>query len=155
MRTKPPVVSAGYVTDRQQGDRPIHLDTPDWFAWLAAATTTSFSYPLFDPRRGYIVGFMTVRKEARRGHRYWWIFRRDQGRVRKIYLGHAATVTGMRLATIASQLLHAQSALGEREPCALREPPAVPDNGNAARMPGLAATWENVRQRATQPENDE
>lgn len=155
MRTKPPVVSAGYVADRQHADRPIHLDTPDWFAWLETATTTSFSYPLFDPRCGYIVGFMTVRKESRRGCRYWWVFRRDQGRVRKIYLGHAATVTGMRLATIAGQLLQARSQPGERGPHAPREPPAVPDTGNDGRVPGLAATWDNVRDGTTQPENDE
>ncbi len=39
----------------------IVVDSPAWFAWLEAPTTTSFSYPLFDPAAGYILGFMTVR----------------------------------------------------------------------------------------------
>ena len=81
----------------------IVLDSPDWFAWLEAASTTSFSYPLFDPDRGSIVGFMTVSKERRqRGGWYWRVFRRVGGRVRKVYLGRSAVVTDARLATIAA-----------------------------------------------------
>ena len=33
----------------------IALDSPEWFAWLEAASTTSFSYSLFDPERGGLV----------------------------------------------------------------------------------------------------
>ena len=149
MTSHPDKNARRYVADRQHSDRPIHLDTPDWFAWLEAATTTSFSYPLFDPHCGYSVGFMTVRKESRRGCHYWWVFRRDQGRVRKRYLGHAATVTGIRLATIADQLLHARSQQGERGP------PAVPDTGNDTHVPGLAARWDNGRDGTTQREHDD
>jgi hypothetical protein len=38
------------------GDERITLDTAAWFAWLAAPTTTSFAYPVFDASCGYIVG---------------------------------------------------------------------------------------------------
>jgi hypothetical protein len=137
--TKPPVVSAGYVVDHKQGDRPIDLDTPAWFTWLEAATTTSFSYPLFDPACGYIVGRITVRKERRRqGRSYWWIFRRSQGRVRKLYLGRSATVTALRLEAISRQVLQARSEQVGGGPRAQRQPPLTPENGNDAPAPGEA-----------------
>jgi len=154
--TKPPLVSAGYVVDQKQGDRRIDLDTPAWFAWLEAATTTSFSYPLFDPACGYIVGFLTVRKERRRqGRSYWWIFRRSQGRVRKIYLGRSATVTALRLEAISRQVLQARSEQVGGGPGALRQPPRTPEHGNDAPAPGEAGAWDNRWDGATQPENDE
>ena len=81
----------------------IALDSPEWFAWLEAAGTTSFSYSLFAPERGYIVGYMTVNKERRqRGGLYWRAGRRVGGRVRKVYLGRSAVVTDARLAEIAA-----------------------------------------------------
>jgi hypothetical protein len=86
-------------------DLAIRLDTPAWFGWLEAPTTSGFSYPVFDPTQGYIVGWMTVRKERRqRGGRYWAVFRRDGSRVRKIYLGRSATITQARLEAIAQEL---------------------------------------------------
>ncbi len=81
----------------------IALDSPEWFAWLEAASTTSFSYSLFDVERGYIVGFMTVSKERRhRGGLYWRAARRVGGHLRKVYLGRSAVVTDARLAEIAA-----------------------------------------------------
>lgn len=81
------------------------MDTADWVAWLEAPSTRCFSYPLFDPSVGYIVGFMTVRKEQRqRGGAYWSVYRRAQGRLRKIYVGTSAAVTAARLAEIAVTL---------------------------------------------------
>ena len=41
----------------------IRLDSAAWFNWLEQPTTRSFSYSLFDPSCGYIIGFLTVRKE--------------------------------------------------------------------------------------------
>src|ERR1043165_9328015 len=103
MGGKIPVVSAQWVCDPAQGGQEIRLDTPAWFAWLEATTTERFSYPLFDARCGYIVGFMTVRKEQRqRGGQYWAVFRRQGAHVRKIYLGRSATVTQARLEMIAT-----------------------------------------------------
>ena len=105
MRGQIPVVSAQWVRDPAQAGQTIRLDTPAWFAWLDAATTERFSYPLFDPRCGYIVGFMTVRKERRqRGGQYWAVFRRQGTRLCKIYLGRSAAVTQTRLEAIAVQL---------------------------------------------------
>src|SRR5215208_957864 len=108
-----PVVAAQWVRDPAQAGQAIRLDTPAWFAWLEAATTERFSYPVFDPSCGYIVGFMTVRKERRqRGGQYWVVFRRQGARLCKIYLGHSAAVTQTRLEAIAAQLQTRQAEQG-------------------------------------------
>jgi hypothetical protein len=106
MSTKTPRVSAAalYTPDLPGGS--IRLDSAAWFSWLEQEATRSFSYPLFDPSCGYISGFMTVRKEARRrGGQYWSVYRRQGERVRKIYLGQSSSVTAARLEQVACSLL--------------------------------------------------
>ncbi len=83
-----------YVEDPQQPGQRVWLDRPEWWAWLEAPTTRSFCYPVFDASVGYIVGFMTVRKERRqRGGAYWIAYRRCQGRLRRAYLGASTQLT--------------------------------------------------------------
>ncbi len=103
---KPPVVSGEWVYGPGLPSQGIRLDRPAWFAWLREPTTTSFSYPLHDRRCGYIVGFMTVRKEPRqRGGAYWTAYRRQGRRLRKIYLGSTSALTQARLDAVAATLL--------------------------------------------------
>ena len=105
MGTNIPRVLEGFVYDPGQAGGAIRLDTAAWVNWLDAPTTRSFSYPLYDEAHGYIVGFMTVRKETRqRGGMYWSVFRRCGSQLRKIYLGPSRTVTQRRLHTIAESL---------------------------------------------------
>jgi LuxR family maltose regulon positive regulatory protein len=105
MRRQRPRVEQGRLYDPGGPSRSVALDTPAWFTWLNAAGNTSFSYAVFDQRRGYIVGFMTVRKERRqRGGEYWTAFRRNGTRVGKRYLGRASAVTAARLDTVAWDL---------------------------------------------------
>jgi hypothetical protein len=100
-----PLISAGWLYDPATPAAPIRVDTPAWFAWLAAPTTTRFAYPLVDRTVGYIVGVLTVRKERRqRGGGYWSAYHRSQGRLRKVYLGRSAAVTQARLAAVAQVL---------------------------------------------------
>lgn len=104
---KPPVVEELWVYGQGLPGAGLRLDRPGWFAWLSEPTTTSFSYPLFDRRCGYIIGFMTVRKERRqRGGAYWTAYRRQGRRLRKIYLGSSHTLTQARLDAIAATLLN-------------------------------------------------
>jgi hypothetical protein len=106
---------SGSVTGwRSTLERPAELhahldvDSPAWFAWLEEENTTSFRYPLFDARCGYIEGFMTVRKERReRGGRYWVAYRRCQGRLRKVYLGASVRLTHEHLEQLAQRFLAA------------------------------------------------
>jgi hypothetical protein len=106
MSSKTPRVSEAALYAPALGDRSIRLDSAAWFSWLEQQTSRSFCYPLFDPACGYIIGFMTVRKEGRRrGGLYWTVYRRQGARLRKIYLGPTARVTGARLAEVAERLL--------------------------------------------------
>jgi LuxR family transcriptional regulator, maltose regulon positive regulatory protein len=105
MRRQRAVVEQGRLYDPGPPSRSVRLDTPAWFAWLNAAASSSFSYALIDQSCGYIVGFVTVRKERRqRGGEYWAAFRRNGASIRKGYLGRASAVTAARLHTIAWDL---------------------------------------------------
>jgi hypothetical protein len=85
--------------------RNIRLDSAQWFAWLEAPEHRSFAYALLNHAKGYIDGFMTVRKERRqRGGAYWTAYRRQGRSLRKVYLGPAATLTAARLAEAARRL---------------------------------------------------
>jgi len=100
-----PIVQDGFVVDDHTPRTAIYLDTLAWFAWLEAPTTTRFSYALFNRSRGYIDGFITVRKERRqRGTAYWSVYRRQGPRLRKVYVGPSTALTHARLEQIAAQL---------------------------------------------------
>ena len=103
---KAPVVMGEWVYGADLPNQGLRLDGSGWFAWLDAPTTSRFCYPLFDRERGYIIGFMTVRKEGRqRGGNYWSAYRRQGGRLRKIYVGKAQVLTQARLDSVAATLL--------------------------------------------------
>ncbi len=111
MAENPPRVSGAWLYDGEKRDLHIRLDSAAWVAWLAAPTTRSFSYPVYDHAHGYIDGFMIVRKEHRqRGATYWVAYRRCQGRVRKVYLGATAMLTKAGLDTLAQTFLAASQA---------------------------------------------
>lgn len=95
----------------------IQLDSATWWAWLGAANTTRFAYPIADPKAGWICGRMSVRKEQRRrGGDYWVAYWRANGRLRKIYLGRSEQVTAHRLATAATQFLTMTRAASSAAP---------------------------------------
>jgi hypothetical protein len=108
----PPVA---WLEELGQGTARIRLDTAEWNAWLDG-TGGSFAYQVFNPGRGYIEGFMTVRKEGRqRGGNYWRVYRRCGAKVRKVYLGRTEAVTNERLAAIARAFLSEESLRQEAE----------------------------------------
>lgn len=101
MRTTTPTIWEDQATGTARVEGGPRLDTTAWFAWLAAPTTKSFAFPVYNPRRGYIEGFMTLRKELRvRGGLYWTAYWRVCGHLHKVYLGQDAAVTYARLQTI-------------------------------------------------------
>ena len=113
-----PVRNAGWLWASPQTTSTIRLDSRAWFGWLEAAEVTRFAYPIFDPGRGYITGYMTVRKERRqRGHGYWTVYRRCGRQVRKVYIGRSAEVTETRLRAIAwTFLVEERQRHGEAAP---------------------------------------
>ena len=93
-------------TEDTMGNVKVVLDTPAWLVWLEDPATTSFAFPVDNPARGYIEGFMTVRKERRaRGGVYWTAYWRVRGRLRTVYLGPATAVTATRLRAIGAAWL--------------------------------------------------
>ena len=106
MGTKAPTVWEAMWTGEETLEGGPRRDTPTWVAWLDDPATTSFAYPVYNPARGYIEGFMTVRKERRaRGGAYWTAYWRVEGRLRKTYLGRSPAVTSARLRAVAAAWL--------------------------------------------------
>ena len=98
------------LEDADEDGSGIVVGSAAWFVWLAAPSTQSFGYPVYDAQAGYIDGFMTVRKERRaRGGRYWVAYRRTQGRLRKVYLGPSSKLTHQALEQVAQTLLTAST----------------------------------------------
>lgn len=111
MSEKTPRVWDSFVEDASRPGPRVWLDTPEWKAWLEAPTTRVFRYPVIDARAGYIVGFMTVRKERReRGGMYWVAYRRCQGRLRRVYMGASGRLTKAWLEQQAQRFLAANQA---------------------------------------------
>lgn len=109
-----PLVRQGILENPTGPD--IRLDTAEWFAWLEAPTTTRFSYALHNRARGYIDGFLTVRKETRRrGSHYWSVYRRRGRRLHKIYVGRSAVLTHDCLVRIATRLRDPPSSFQKTE----------------------------------------
>src|ERR671936_677921 len=101
MGTRAPTVWEDTYTGEATLNAGSRLDTSAWRAWLDDPATMSFSYPVYNPARGYIEGFMTVRKErGRRGGLYWTAYWRVGGRLRKVYLGRSPAVTSARLRAV-------------------------------------------------------
>ena len=110
----------------------IRLDSPQWFVWLEAPENDTFSYALHNHAKGYIDGFMTVRKERRqRGGLYWSAYRRQGRRLRKLYLGTSASLTADCLRQAAARLYASEDPHGERAG-ALSAPAPSPCNGVAS-----------------------
>ncbi|KAB8140609.1 hypothetical protein F8S13_22935 [Chloroflexia bacterium SDU3-3] len=74
---------------------PIALGSPDWYTWLESAQ--HFSYRDAG-------GSFTARHEERAGGRYWYAYRRSQGRLRKRYLGRSQDLSPQHMRTVAAAL---------------------------------------------------
>ena len=81
--------------DTLLADPPVQVGTKGWFDWLGEAR--SFAY------RGE-AGRFTARHEERSGSRFWYAYRRQDGVLRKTYLGRANELTAQRLDAAARTL---------------------------------------------------
>lgn len=91
-----PIVTDGHL--RTRDGHPIRLDTPAWFIWLETASL--FSYPTNRP--GY---HLTVRKEKRRNHFYWFAYLKNKGKLHNMYVGRSPALTISHLNLVAASLL--------------------------------------------------
>jgi hypothetical protein len=88
----------------------IAVGSARWQGWLAGEQTTAF---VFRDTAGV---WHHARREWRRQQPYWYVACRVGGRVRRFYLGAAATLDGGRLAAVAAAIAAARAALQEGEP---------------------------------------
>ncbi len=98
------VVRDGLIVHEDgDGQASALVGSAPWFAWLALATSTSFRFQ--DGPAPY-----TARREAQRGRWYWSAYRRQAGRLRKLYLGRAETLTYARLLEIGERFARLQAS---------------------------------------------
>jgi non-specific serine/threonine protein kinase len=75
----------------------VRIGDDAWWHWLSAVETTSFRF------EGKGAAF-TARRELRRGHPYWYAYRRRGRRLEKVYLGRSDEIDLNRLETAAVRL---------------------------------------------------
>src|SRR5579859_2107506 len=66
----------------------IQVGSQEWFDWLSGNSV----FIVDGPACRY-----TARREQRRGHAYWYAYRRHEGKLAKAYLGKADELTSERL----------------------------------------------------------
>jgi LuxR family transcriptional regulator, maltose regulon positive regulatory protein len=70
------------------GAAQVPVGTSAWFDWLQGASSFTFAGT---------GGTFTARHEDRAGHRFWYAYRRQEGRLHKTYLGRVEELTMPRL----------------------------------------------------------
>src|SRR5262245_27746171 len=78
-------------------DTAIPVDSSAWRAWLAEEEVTRFRFETG-------AASFTARRERVPGGLYWYAYRRQQGKLRKAYLGRSDDVTLARLHAVCAQL---------------------------------------------------
>ena len=68
----------------------IPIDSAAWFAWLATATRFAYQPPGHTCR-------LTLRREERRHHSYWYAYLRYDRKLHNAYAGRSETLTSARL----------------------------------------------------------
>jgi LuxR family maltose regulon positive regulatory protein len=81
----------------QPATAPIPVGSPAWFTWLADPAHVSFAYRT-------AAGSVTLRRERRGAGWYWYAYRGQGGRVRKVYAGKAEELTAERLRALVATL---------------------------------------------------
>src|SRR5215472_15577282 len=77
---------------------PVIVGSDAWYTWLASESTRSFTF------RSQL-GTFTARREQKRNGWYWYIYRKQQGKLHKAYLGRAKELSLERLTTVTATLL--------------------------------------------------
>src|SRR5829696_9555211 len=99
MARRIPHVADGVLHAQEPPGTPeITVNSAAWAAWLEYQATHSFSFE--GPS-----GTFTARKERRSGdEEYWSAYRKQGGKLRKVYLGKAEKLTLARLNEAATRL---------------------------------------------------
>lgn len=92
-KTTPVLLASGILT-HPQDNKPILIETKDWYSWLEQPQT--FYY------EGQHIGF-TIRPEKRRRSIFWYAFKKITGKTRKKYIGHSESISLKALQAIESE----------------------------------------------------
>ncbi len=94
-----PMISNGHLQllNGAGGSSSIRVGSDAWFAWLRNEQNKSFSF------RNHLETF-TARRERLRNGWYWYAYRRNEGKLRKVYLGKTEELTLERLYAVAAIL---------------------------------------------------
>ena len=77
---------------------PILVGSEAWYCWLAAEQHQSFAFC-------NQLGSFTVRRERRRQHAYWYLYHKQEGKLRKTYLGKSEEMSLERLNSVAAKMV--------------------------------------------------
>ncbi|MFL5656786.1 MAG: ATP-binding protein [Ktedonobacteraceae bacterium] len=87
---------------------PVIVGSAAWYTWLADEQNRSFSF------RNHL-GTFTARRERQRQGRYWYAYRKYEGKLRKAYLGKPETLTIEHLHAVAAVLTGKGKPAGDLE----------------------------------------
>ncbi len=94
--TRLPLVSGDCLLLPEQAAVIVGSDA--WYTWLTSESTRSFTL------RSHL-GTFTARCEQKRNGWYWYIYRRQRGKLRKAYLGKAKEISFERLTAVSETLV--------------------------------------------------
>jgi predicted ATPase/DNA-binding CsgD family transcriptional regulator len=78
---------------------PVIVGSDVWYTWLTSESARSFTF------RSQL-GTFTARRERKRNGWYWYIYRKQQGKLHKAYLGRAKELSLERLTSVTAILMN-------------------------------------------------
>src|SRR5713226_8019651 len=75
----------------------VSVGSDAWYSWLKSETTRSFAFKNH-------LGSFTARCERKRNGWYWYVYRKQEGKLHKAYLGKAEEISRERLFAAAEAL---------------------------------------------------
>jgi predicted ATPase/DNA-binding CsgD family transcriptional regulator len=112
---------------------PVIVGSDAWYTWLASESARSFTF------RSQL-GTFTARREQKRNGWYWYIYRKQQGKLHKAYLGRANELSLERLTTTATLVSQRASNVSEA-PSDGKSSPLPTASVDARKHPRLSQTF--------------
>jgi predicted ATPase/DNA-binding CsgD family transcriptional regulator len=103
-----PVVADHHLRLLEEPSAPVVVGSEAWYRWLAAEPHQSFAFK-------NQLGTFTVRRERQRHGWYWYLYRKQEGKLRKAYLGKTEALTVERLTTVAASLVSRGEPQGDAD----------------------------------------
>ena len=93
-----PFVADQYLHVSEELSEPLLVGSEAWYCWLAAGQHQSFAF--YNQ-----LGTFTVRRERRRQHAYWYLYHKQEGKLRKAYLGKTEEMSLKRLNAVTAKVV--------------------------------------------------